>query len=151
MSNIICLVGHCASGKSTARSALIINASTVIEPLFSLLNYDGTNYKELEKYVSAQDIKNIKKTGKIGNNSIISSKIKKVFATAIKISPEDQLQMLSTIQKCVDESISKTINIPNNKTAQYIEMIYVKAYLYNLKGITIFRKGCRKIQPRKVA
>ena len=46
---------------------------------------------------------------------------------------------MSTINECIDESISKTVNLPNKSTIQEIEKYIVQAYDSGLNGITFFR------------
>ena len=62
------------------------------------------------------------------------------------ISPKEHVDVMAQFQKYVDNSISKTINVPNsfslNETAKIIEYAYELA----CKGITIYRDGCRESQ-----
>lgn len=64
-------------------------------------------------------------------------------------STSDDLDWLSGVrlqagaQKFVDHAISKTTNLPNSATQEQISEIYIKAWELGLKGITIYRDGCR--------
>lgn len=42
----------------------------------------------------------------------------------------------------VDESISKTFNMPKNATQDDVYGFLLKTYHHNLKGVAIFRDGC---------
>lgn len=68
----------------------------------------------------------------------------------IDISPENQLLMISSIQKFVDESISKTINASEDITLEQIKKIIKKAIALDLKGITVYRDKSRNCQPTKL-
>jgi len=46
-------------------------------------------------------------------------------------------------QYWVDHSISKTINIPKDSTKELVATIYSYAWKKGLKGVTIYRDGCR--------
>lgn len=74
----------------------------------------------------------------------IPPEIAHVFKGAHDIAPEDHVLMQAEIQKYVDNAVSKTINLPNQATAEDIDMCYRMAYELGLKGITIFRDGCKE-------
>ena len=44
-------------------------------------------------------------------------------------------------QTYTDNAVSKTINLPENATKEEISEIYLSAWKYNLKGITVYRYG----------
>jgi len=79
-----------------------------------------------------------------------SPSVEPYFEEMLGISPEEQLMMVSSIQKFVDESISKTINIPEEATVEQIRDILLLALKSNVKGITIYRDKSRSNQPEKV-
>jgi ribonucleoside-diphosphate reductase alpha chain len=141
----------------TGRSGLVIDASTGVEPVFSLINYDGSINQTLLDILEANSLLNdsvieeIRQTGKIGHLTQIPENVRKIFQTALEISPDGHLAMVSGIQETVDESIAKTINMPNHSTPEDVMDIYLRAYNGGLKGITIYRTGSRTVQPRKLA
>ena len=47
-------------------------------------------------------------------------------------------------QDHIDASISSTVNLPNSATVEDVENLYMEAWLSGLKGITIFRDGCKR-------
>lgn len=55
----------------------------------------------------------------------------------------NSVEMQGKIQKYVDHSISKTINLPKDTTIELVDEIYRKAHKYGCKGITIYRDGSR--------
>jgi len=61
------------------------------------------------------------------------------FKTAVEIPPEGHLLMQAALQPLVDNSISKTINVPESITRDDFASIYQRAYDLGLKGCTVFR------------
>ena len=46
-------------------------------------------------------------------------------------------------QERITHSISSTVNLPNNVTEEEVSEIYINAWKGGLKGITVYRDGCR--------
>ena len=49
------------------------------------------------------------------------------------------------MQDHVDTAISSTVNLPNETTKEDIAKLYLLAWEKGLKGITIFREGCKRM------
>jgi ribonucleoside-diphosphate reductase alpha chain len=63
--------------------------------------------------------------------------------TAPEIDWDTRLGMQSVVQYYTTHSISSTLNLPSFTTEGEISKIYLKAWEYNLKGVTVYRDGCR--------
>jgi ribonucleoside-diphosphate reductase alpha chain len=61
------------------------------------------------------------------------------FVTAQQLTPQAHLQMQAALQPYVDNSISKTINIPEDLPFESFKDVYDQAYDNGLKGCTTFR------------
>ena len=61
------------------------------------------------------------------------------FVTADQLTPSDHLMMQAAVQKHVDSSISKTINIPEEFPFDDFKGVYEEAYDIGLKGCTTYR------------
>lgn len=56
---------------------------------------------------------------------------------------EERVEMQSLIQKYTTNAISSTINLPNNVSKEEVAKIYWRAWELGLKGVTVYRDGCR--------
>lgn len=72
------------------------------------------------------------------------SELPSFFVTAQTLDYKDRIEMQAVWQKHIDASISSTINLPNSATVEDVEDIYMRAWEKGLKGVTIFRDGCRR-------
>jgi ribonucleoside-diphosphate reductase alpha chain len=64
-------------------------------------------------------------------------------STANDISWEKRIEIQSIIQRYTTNAISSTINLPNNVSKEVVSNIYLAAWKSGLKGVTIYRDGCR--------
>lgn len=67
------------------------------------------------------------------------------FVTAMTLDYRQRINMQAAWQEHIDASISSTVNVPNSFTQEETENLYLYAYEKGLKGITIFRDGCRRV------
>ena len=63
---------------------------------------------------------------------------------AHQISPEWHLKVQAKWQEQVDGGVSKTINLPNDASVDTIKSIYMQAWKLGVKGVTVFRDGCKE-------
>jgi ribonucleoside-diphosphate reductase alpha chain len=54
-----------------------------------------------------------------------------------------RVDIQAIIQKYTSHSISSTINLPNDVTKEEVAEIYIHSYDKGLKGVTVYRDGCR--------
>ena len=66
------------------------------------------------------------------------------FVTAKDIKPLDRVKMQGALQEFIDASISSTINLPYEATEEEVQEIYYSAWKEHLKGVTIYRAGCKR-------
>ena len=66
------------------------------------------------------------------------------FVTAQTLDYRERIDMQSIWQNHIDASISSTINVPNDFTVEQVEDLYMYAWEKGLKGVTIFRDGCKR-------
>ena len=66
------------------------------------------------------------------------------FITSKDLNHQDRINMQGVWQAHIDASISSTVNLPYEATPEDVFNIYVDAWRAGLKGITVFRDGCRR-------
>lgn len=67
------------------------------------------------------------------------------FVTAMILDYHQRIDMQSIWQRHIDASISSTVNVPSGFTVEETENLYLYAFEQGLKGITIFRDGCKRV------
>lgn len=72
------------------------------------------------------------------------SELPDYFVTAQTLDYKNRIYMQSIWQAHIDASISSTVNVPNNFTVEQVEDLYMTAWEAGLKGVTIFRDGCKR-------
>ena len=61
------------------------------------------------------------------------------FVDAQSLAPADHVVMQAAVQKYVDSSISKTINVPADFPFEQFKDVYLQAYELGCKGCTTYR------------
>lgn len=72
------------------------------------------------------------------------SELPDCFVTAQTLDYKNRIYMQSIWQSHIDASISSTVNVPNDFTVEQVEGLYMTAWDAGLKGVTIFRDGCKR-------
>lgn len=67
----------------------------------------------------------------------------KIFVQADEVDWFDRIKTQAVIQKHISHAISSTINLPSNVEQSVVSNIYIEAYKHGLKGVTVYRDGCR--------
>lgn len=65
-------------------------------------------------------------------------------ATANDIDWKESVRMQGEVQKWIDHSISKTVNLPSETTIETVDELYRLAWSSGCKGLTIYRDGSRE-------
>jgi ribonucleoside-diphosphate reductase alpha chain len=112
------------------------NVSSGIEPVFSfrhtrnVLMPDGARREEeVADYAYRQFRRTRGETAPLPD----------YFVDAQVLTPEDHLVMQAAVQKHVDSSISKTINVPADIPFERFKDVYQQAYALGCKGCTTYR------------
>jgi ribonucleoside-diphosphate reductase alpha chain len=141
----------------TGTISIIADCSYGIEPVFAIItqrNVEASMGKKfleinpavkkiLKKELQWAGIKEALASGTCVN---LSKHIKDLVPTAQNIAPEWHLKMQAAFQKYVDNSISKTVNLPKSASVEDISNLYIMAYKLGCKGTTVYRNGSRMFQ-----
>ena len=144
----------------TGSISIIANCSSGIEPIFGVAFVrnilEGTKFVEInpvfekiakeEKFLNAEILKEIIKTGSLKNIKDIPEEYKKIFLTALDIEPLKHLKMQSIFQKYTDNAVSKTVNLPYQATIEEVKEIFINGWKMKCKGVTVFRYGSKTSQ-----
>ena len=68
------------------------------------------------------------------------------FVKTSDITVDEHVAVQSAVQRWVDASISKTVNLPSNATKDDVSNVFKKLYFSGCKGGTVYRDGSRKEQ-----
>jgi ribonucleoside-diphosphate reductase alpha chain len=144
----------------TGTLSIIADTSSGIEPLFAISFYreilEGTRLLEVnhlflstaeeEGIASRELMESIALKGSVQALPSVPEHLKRIFLTALDISPEWHVKMQAAFQKHTDNAVSKTVNLPRDATAEDIAKAFLMAYESRCKGITVFRYGSKKHQ-----
>ena len=150
----------------TGTISIIANCSGGIEPMFSLaflrqvmkdnrgqptvmreVNYVFDRVAHERGFISDELIDDIVEKGTLHHREDLPDDVRRVFVTAHDITPYWHMRMQAAYQRHCDASISKTINFPHEATVDDVRQIYELAIDLDVKGVTVYRDGCRDMQP----
>ena len=124
----------------TGSIGTMLECSTGVEPYFALsytrktLSLDG---KDTYYQVDAKIVEEYKK---VHPNRELPS----YFVTSANINPLNRIKVQGELQNWIDASISSTVNLPKEATVEDVANIYMDAWKSGLKGITVYRSGCKR-------
>lgn len=150
----------------TGTISILADCSGGIEPMFSLafvrqimkdsagrptvlkeVNYVFESMAREGGFYSEELVDQILEEGTIAHLDGVSDEAKRVFVCAHDITPYWHMRMQAAFQRHCDASISKTINFPREATVHDVREIYNLAVELDVKGVTVYRDGCREMQP----
>ncbi|GAB4478411.1 MAG: hypothetical protein OHK0044_25340 [Burkholderiaceae bacterium] len=145
----------------TGTIGIIAGASASIEPLFALAYrrsrvLDGETMVEinplLERHLRragldvVRVLDSVRERGRLGDMPGVPDEMRRLFVTALEIPPERHLAIQAAFQRHVDNSVSKTINLPHDATPSDVARIYRRAWELGVKGVTVYRYGSKGAQ-----
>ena len=75
---------------------------------------------------------------------LLPEHIKNTFVVSSDVTPEEHIYMQASLQAFVDNSISKTCNLPPTATTEDVEKIYMLGWRLGCKGLTVYVAGSRE-------
>lgn len=140
----------------TVRSAPVVGASAGIEPLFRLSHEQAGQHRPavvaaLQQAGRTDVLGFVTTHGRLPADPTVPVHLRAVLATATQVSPAGHLAMAAAVQACVDEAVSKTVNLPGTARAIDVYDTYATAFELGCKGITVDVDRSRSVQPRALA
>jgi ribonucleoside-diphosphate reductase alpha chain len=142
----------------TGTIGIIAGTSPSIEPLFALayrrehvlgeetlteLNPLFLEVARSQGFFSRPLENELVQHGTLAGVSGVPEQARRLFQTALEISPEQHLRIQAAFQKYTDNAVSKTINLPESASQQQIAEIYRQAWELGLKCVTVYRYGSK--------
>lgn len=127
----------------TGTISTMLGVSGGIEPIFA--NYYERKTESLHGHDEYYKVYTpIVKSYMEEHNITDDADLPEFFVTAQNMDYKDRIYMQSVWQNHIDASISSTVNVPNSFTVKEVFDLYNYAYDKDLKGVTIFREGCKR-------
>jgi len=122
----------------TGTTSMVSGVSSGIEPLFAPVyfrHYGKANLESNERNITRELVvtEEFQKYGELAEG-------------AYDIHPRDHFEIQKIIQQHIDNSISKTINLPKDYPIEELSDLWL-SYLPFLKGTTFYREGSRGQEP----
>lgn len=137
-----------------ARVSILMNCSQGIEPIFGVPKSENLLLPSVKNFVKKHAKRKykqiIEQALKEGTFQNVDFPHKECLKTAKEISYMDHLLMVAALvgkEGVIDESASKTVNLPNNATKDEIFNIFLLAHKMGLKNISVYRDGSIQNQP----
>jgi ribonucleoside-diphosphate reductase alpha chain len=143
----------------TGTISLIAGTTAGIEPMFAIAftrAIVGRHLLEVNPcfdrlardrgFYSDELIAEIARRGGVRGCTQLPAEVRAAFPTAAEIAPHWHLRMQAAVQRHVDAAVSKTVNLPADATVDDVRSIYLDAWRSRVKGITVYRYGCREQQ-----
>jgi ribonucleoside-diphosphate reductase alpha chain len=144
----------------TGMISIISGVSSGIEPIFAVAYVRNVMDKDILPEVNpifeevAKDrgfytndlMKEIATKGSLKDLKMVPEDVRRLFVTALDISPKVHIQMQAAFQEHTDNAVSKTVNFPKEATPKDVEDVYMAAFKLGCKGVTVYRYGSREDQ-----
>jgi len=151
----------CTAVAPTGTIGIIADTTPSIEPLFALayrrshvleeqtlfeINHLFRSYADDYGLDAENFVQQVIDKGRLADVKDVPEDLRRLFVTALEIPAERHLRMQAAFQRHVDNSVSKTVNVPQAATSRDVAKIYQQAWKLGLKGITIYRYGSKSKQ-----
>jgi ribonucleoside-diphosphate reductase alpha chain len=137
----ISIIADCSSGIEPY--FLLAYKQRILDTEFEIINKYLIDFAQKQGFYSEEFINELRQKGTLRGIKSVPLKIKKLFKTALEITPMQHIEMQACFQKYTDNAVSKTINLPQRTKKQEVAKIFILAYKKGLKGITVFRYGSK--------
>lgn len=143
----------------TGTLSILAGCSAGIEPIFAPAYrrrfLDGQTADELHplfaEHLKARGLHTdevIRQVAEAGSARVgaIPDELRRLFVTAHEIPARRHVEIQAAFQQHVDNSVSKTVNLPADATVERVEEVIRLAHRLGCKGITVYRDASRSGQ-----
>ncbi len=144
----------------TGTISMAADTSNGVEPIYQLVYVKKTSIgrfyyvdKIFERVLKENGLYSEELLDKVSDNygscqgiKEIPAWIQRIFVTAVDMSWLDHIYALHKAQKGINNSISKTVNLPENVTVEDFELAYIIARYLGIKGLALYRDNSRDSQ-----
>jgi ribonucleoside-diphosphate reductase alpha chain len=132
--------------KALAGGGLLKIVNRTVRPALERLGYTPDQLEHILKYIDDKDT--------IEGAPELKDEHLQVFDCAFKprngkrfIPYMAHIRMMAAVQPFLSGAISKTVNMPNEATAEEVMQTYMDGWKLGLKALAIYRDGCKRSQP----
>jgi len=130
---------HITEGVGNTAKDTVIMGTPILRD--KLVKYFGGEYPLVDHVLEKAS-----ETGSIKDDIGLTQEFRDVFKTANEIDWRAHVDMQAIWQPYISNSISKTINMPEEATVEDVEAAYMYAWKSGCKGITIYRNNSKFFQ-----
>jgi len=132
--------------KLLAGGGMLKLVNRTVPQALSRLGYSAPEVEQIVKYIDERDT--------IEGAPALKAEHLAVFDCAFKprngeryIAYKAHVKMMAAVQPFLSGAISKTVNMPNDVTADEIMETYIDGWRLGLKALAVYRDGCKRSQP----
>jgi ribonucleoside-diphosphate reductase alpha chain len=144
----------------TGRTSLLLDTTSSIEPFLTVADSKGNVHQSIQDFLEkklqgdkalVEDVCwEAAHVGSFQHIENLPASVRDRLETAKEIAPEAQISMVAEVAGLfgvVDESASKTVNLPHEATVDDVRKVFLLAYDLGLKNISVYRDKTKAGQP----
>ncbi|MFB6490223.1 MAG: adenosylcobalamin-dependent ribonucleoside-diphosphate reductase [Thermoproteus sp. AZ2] len=142
----------------TGRTSILAGTTSSIEPIFALAFIRNVTVGTLIEYYEpgiewlrarglwTPEVRKVVEEEGMLRNAPVPEEVKRLLATAHEIGWLWHVLMQASAQQWVDQSISKTINMPAAASRDEVYWAFAMAWALGVKGVTVYRDKSKSVQ-----
>ena len=119
------------------------NGKDVLLPYASPLFDKALRESGMDEKKRQEIVEKVMKEGTCQNIEDLPKSIRNTFVVSSDILPEEHVGMQAALQAFVDNSLSKTVNLPAGATVEDVAKVYMQSWKLGCKGTTVYVTGSR--------
>ncbi len=119
------------------------NGKDVLLPYASPLFDKALKASGMDEKKRQEIVEKVMQEGTCQNIEDLPKSIRNTFVVSSDITPEEHVGMQASLQAFVDNSLSKTVNLPAGATTDDVAKVYMQSWKMGCKGTTVYVTGSR--------